>query len=66
MNKPSAQVYSNNREMHATTFDEAMAIIQAHKGDNTAFGDLVRAYQQKAYSIAYGFVGNRDDALELA
>ena len=50
----------------ATTFDEATLILQAHQGDRAAFGQLVKAYQKKAYAMAYGFVGNREDALELA
>ena len=46
--------------------DERAIIANAQKGDRAAFGDLVRHYQKRAYSIAYGFVGNREDALELA
>ena len=46
--------------------DERSIIDRAQKGDCAAFGELVRHYQKRAYAIAYGFVGNRDDALELA
>lgn len=46
--------------------DERTIIARAQKGDRIAFGNLVRHYQKHAYSIAYGFVGNREDALELA
>lgn len=49
-----------------TTFDESAALCQARKGDQAAFDTLVRVYQRKAYAIAYGFVGNREDAIELA
>ena len=52
--------------MDAVTYDEATAVLGARKGDRAAFGDLVRAYQRRAYVVAYGFVGNRDDALEMA
>ena len=45
---------------------ERTIIERAQKGDRAAFGDLVKSYQKRAYSIAYGFVGNREDALELA
>lgn len=38
----------------------------ARKGDRAAFGALVKAYQRRAYAAAYGIVGNRDDALDLA
>lgn len=53
-------------EATATTLDEAAAICEAQKGNAAAFGSLVLAYQRRAYVIAYGFVGNRDDAVELA
>ncbi|MFP6581458.1 MAG: sigma-70 family RNA polymerase sigma factor [Candidatus Hydrogenedentota bacterium] len=41
-------------------------IEKAQAGDRTAFGRLVTAYQRRAYAVAYGFVGNREDALEMA
>lgn len=46
--------------------DERRTIERAQNGERAAFGDLVKHYQKRAYSIAYGFVGNREDALELA
>jgi RNA polymerase sigma factor (sigma-70 family) len=46
--------------------DERSVITRAQKGDRSAFGDLVKHYQKRAYSIAYSFVRNREDALELA
>ncbi len=66
MNKASDRVYSSNRTMDAATFDEVQALADAQKGDRGAFGALVRAYERRAYAIAYSFVGNREDALELA
>ncbi len=52
--------------MTQTVFDERAAILDAQRGDNVAFGQLVKNYQQMAYATAYGFVRNREDALELA
>ena len=52
--------------MNETLLDERAAITAARNGDRAAFGGLVRAYQRRAYAVAYGFVSNRDDALELA
>lgn len=46
--------------------NEQKLIESAQKGDHAAFGQLVTAYQRRAYSIAYGFMGNREDALEMA
>jgi len=66
MNKLGGQVYSTSEAMDATTFDEATVICEASRGSRAAFEALVGAYQRKAYAIAYGFVGNREDALELA
>lgn len=52
--------------MNATTYDEATVLVDAQKGDQHAFGFLVTTYQKRAYGIAYGFVGNREDALDMA
>lgn len=59
-------MYTSSEHMDATTFDEAAALLDAKKGDRAAFGELVRTYQRRAYAVAYGFVGNRDDALDMA
>jgi RNA polymerase sigma-70 factor, ECF subfamily len=50
----------------ATTIDEQSIIIQAQQGDPHAFSELVKLYQKRAYGIAYQYVGNREDALEMA
>ena len=47
-------------------YDEAAIVADAQRGDRAAFGMLVKAHQKGAYAIAYGFVRNREDALELA
>ncbi|MBI2425128.1 MAG: sigma-70 family RNA polymerase sigma factor [Candidatus Hydrogenedentes bacterium] len=52
--------------LEAATIDERDLLTAAREGDRAAFGALVKAYQRRAYAIAYGFVGNREDALELA
>lgn len=46
--------------------NEGAIVLQAQRGDRAAFGELTKLYQRRAYAIAYGFVGNREDALELA
>lgn len=46
--------------------DERGAIARAKRGDKAAFGALVRLHQRRAYAVAYGIVGNRDDAVDLA
>ncbi len=52
--------------MTLTTPDETTFVVQAQRGDRAAFGELVKLYQKRAYAIAYSFVGNREDALEIA
>ncbi len=47
-------------------FDEKGLLEKARKGDRTAFGALVAEYQRRAYAVAYSFVRNREDALDLA
>lgn len=59
-------MYLDNTDMDATTFNEAATVIEARKGSREAFGALVRVYQRRAYTVAYSFVRNREDALELA
>lgn len=52
--------------MTLTIEDDTAFIELAQQGDRAAFGELVRRYQKRAYAVAYGLVGNREDALELA
>lgn len=52
-------------ELAAAREEKAM-LAQARDGDRQAFGLLVQAYQRRAYYVAYGFVGNREDALEMS
>ena len=49
-----------------TTVEEHAVILAAHKGDRAAFGDLVQAYQRRAFAAAYSILGNRDEAMEVA
>ena len=52
--------------MRNGVYNEKACIQAAVKGDRAAFGKLVREYQRRAYAVAYSFVRNRDDALELS
>jgi len=45
---------------------EAMLVERASRGDNTAFGELVRRHMRSAYFAALGLVGSPDDALDLS
>lgn len=52
--------------MEQSIDNESEVLAAAARGDRKAFGQLVRAYQRRAYAAAYSLVGNRDDALELS
>ena len=45
---------------------ESDLIRAAQAGEARAFGDLVRLYNRRAYAAAYTYMGNREDALEMA
>ena len=36
------------------------------KGDNDAFGELIRRYENFVYNIVYHAIGNRDDAFDVS
>ena len=46
--------------------EEAIAIERCRRGSPDAFEVIVRRYMKRAYFIALGLVGNRDDALDLS
>jgi len=46
--------------------DEQQLLLQAKEGDHGAFRVLVERYMKYAYNIAYGFVGNHEDAEDVA
>jgi len=39
-------------------------IRRTRRGDRTAFQELVEKYQQRIYAVAYGLLGNRENALD--
>jgi len=41
-------------------------VSKAREGDQLAFSDLVRRYQDRIYNTVYGLVGDRDDADDVA
>ena len=49
-----------------TESDDRTLVARAQKGDEGAFEELVKKYSSRAYQIAYGVLGNREDAEEVA
>ena len=45
---------------------EEVAVRRAKQGDAQAFEVLVTLYEQKVYSLAYHYVGNEQDALDIS
>jgi RNA polymerase sigma-70 factor (ECF subfamily) len=45
---------------------DAEIITRFKGGDRTGFNELVRRYSTRAYQIAYGVLGNKEDAEEVA
>lgn len=45
--------------------DDRRLIRDATAGDTTAFGELVRRYQDRLYNIAFRVVGNPEDAADV-
>ena len=41
-------------------------IKRCQEGDDSAFGELIDSYNDKAFSIAYGVMGNHHDAADMA
>jgi RNA polymerase sigma-70 factor (ECF subfamily) len=48
------------------TLDEANLVSLAHRGDDAAWETLVHAYQEPVFRLAYLFVGDVDDAQDVA
>lgn len=49
-----------------TTVSESLLILQAQGGDLKSFSALVEIYQERAVTVAYSFLGNFEDARDLA
>ena len=45
--------------------DNSELVHKARKGDAAAFEELIKFCQEKLYRIAYSYVNNRDDALDI-
>lgn len=49
-----------------TTINESSLVLRAQGGDLKSFSALVEIYQERAVSVAYSFLGNFEDARDLA
>ena len=46
--------------------DETVLIQKSQQGDMDAFEQLLLRYEKKVYTIAYKYMGNAEDASDLA
>ncbi|TFG46703.1 MAG: sigma-70 family RNA polymerase sigma factor [Candidatus Brocadiia bacterium] len=53
-------------ELESLCEQEVVSLQQGQGGSEEAFEAVVRRYMKDAYFIALGFVGNRDDALDMS
>jgi RNA polymerase sigma-70 factor, ECF subfamily len=44
---------------------DASLVHETRLGNENAFGELMRRYQERVYTILYGMIQNREDALDL-
>lgn len=51
--------------MVSTDADDQPLVEACRKGDRQAFHDLYERYERKVYAVAYGFLRNPEDALDV-
>lgn len=51
--------------MASTDADDHELVKAAQEGDRRAFQALYKRYERKVYSVAYGFLRNQEDALDV-
>ena len=66
MNTALSETSNERRGLEPAVPDVADLVQRARGGDEDAFGEIVMMYQQRVYSVAYRFVGNADEAQDLA
>src|SRR5687768_8797056 len=44
---------------------DSILVREARGGDTRAYGELVRRYQDRVYTLVFGLIQNHDDALDL-
>ncbi|MDZ4859609.1 MAG: sigma-70 family RNA polymerase sigma factor [Candidatus Hydrogenedentes bacterium] len=50
----------------ARTHTDTGLVERCRKGDSSAFDELVRRYKDRVYCVAYRYLGNREDALDVS
>ena len=66
MAKDKARLKQMANLVEVTTVKEEELILRARRGDSRSFSALVEIYQERAVHIAHSFVGNFEDARDIA
>jgi len=52
--------------VNTTQMEQTILVERFKKGELGAFDDIVKRYQKQVYNIAYGFIGNYEDAYDIS
>ena len=62
----SSPAGSNDVPVEQQDRETADLVVRLQAGDDMAFRELIERYTSKIYRVAYGILGNRDDADDVA
>jgi len=66
VNKPEFDASKKKTDQADMMPDIGPFLEKARKGDEDAFGEIVRIYHERVYSVAFRYVQNAEDAADLA
>lgn len=65
LNSPTDAPSKSEEHVASTDADDQQLVKAAQAGDRRAFQALYQRYERKVYSVAYGFLRNQEDALDV-
>jgi RNA polymerase sigma-70 factor (ECF subfamily) len=57
---------TRNQELLLDVDREKELVASCHRGDRSAYGDLIRAHSGRVFAVCFGILGNRHDAEDAA
>jgi RNA polymerase sigma-70 factor (ECF subfamily) len=63
---PRAESERNAAQREQSRAEDLGLIERARRGDSSAFAALFEKYREKLYRVVYGYVHDKDDALDIA
>ena len=52
--------------LSTSQIEQAMLIQRFKNGESDAFEEIVKKYQKQVYNLAYGYIGNYEDAYDIS